>query len=268
MANTAEFGTKLTELRKARGFSQGDLRKKLEDMEYPFYSKATVCRWELGKSRPREDVVDTLETILCAPPGLLLEAAGYLAGAENKRRHLDESRDSEDNGQSGQLVESVKMMKGKPEIETLRKQAIQHDEKIFRKSDKILSELDVRKVIYNFRSSNAFLVDDHTIWFKFLWFFDFEENQYILNDLRSKCDDLLNSMAKLTPFINEHFFPSDRIDRASELWISGPGRDDFEWDDARWGKYYQLESELHELADGVDEAYKLYRTIIREMLFV
>lgn len=49
------------------------------------YEVSEVSKWERGKRRPPEDVVEAFESVFSTPPGYLLEAAGYTKAAEYRR---------------------------------------------------------------------------------------------------------------------------------------------------------------------------------------
>lgn len=44
-----------------------------------------VSKWESGKRRPPEDVIEAFESVFSTPPGYLLEAAGYTKAAKYRR---------------------------------------------------------------------------------------------------------------------------------------------------------------------------------------
>lgn len=82
-----EFGRLLKEHRKKLGLTQKELINKLCDSGYTYsLSGSIISKWEGGKAKPPEDVVETLEDILSIPKGLLLRAAGYRAAAESRER--------------------------------------------------------------------------------------------------------------------------------------------------------------------------------------
>lgn len=86
----------LRQLRRDSKLAQKALVERLHDQGYKGrYKEADISRWEHGRTRPPEDVVEALEDILRAPPGLLLGAAEYYSAAEvrasGQRRQRPES---------------------------------------------------------------------------------------------------------------------------------------------------------------------------------
>jgi transcriptional regulator with XRE-family HTH domain len=86
-----EFGKLLRGLRNENSLTQENLVEKLKNQGYEKYSKADISKWETGRTKPSEDVVEALEDILLsAPNGMLLKAAGYNAAAELRGRAKDD----------------------------------------------------------------------------------------------------------------------------------------------------------------------------------
>ena len=81
-----KFGELLRQVRNERRLSQEQLVEEIHKQGYEKYTGADVSRWEQGRRKPPEDVVELLEEdIFHLPKGLLLEAAGYLPAAEYRR---------------------------------------------------------------------------------------------------------------------------------------------------------------------------------------
>lgn len=81
-----DFGRLLKEYREKNRLTQNQLVERLRRGGYEDkYSDADISKWEHGRTRPPEDVVEELEEILFTPNGLLLKAAGYYSAAEYRR---------------------------------------------------------------------------------------------------------------------------------------------------------------------------------------
>jgi hypothetical protein len=72
----SEFGKRLKELRKIKGWSQDDLLSELDE-DSTRDSKTTVSRWESGKTIPKYSIIENLEDVFQVPRGTLLVPAGY-----------------------------------------------------------------------------------------------------------------------------------------------------------------------------------------------
>lgn len=81
-----KFGDLLRKIREERRMSQTELVEEIHKQGYERYSAADISKWEHGRCRPPEDVVEVLEEdIFHLPKGHLLEAAGYLQAAGYRR---------------------------------------------------------------------------------------------------------------------------------------------------------------------------------------
>ncbi len=78
---SGDFGRLLKLHRREQKTSQKKLREKLGKQGYDVYSNGTISKWEHGKSKPRQEIVECLEDILYLPRGTLLRPAGYLIEA-------------------------------------------------------------------------------------------------------------------------------------------------------------------------------------------
>lgn len=76
-----DFGRLLKLHRKEQGLSQKGLREKLRKQSYDVESNGTISKWEHGKNKPRQAIVECLEDIFYLKRGTLLVPAGYLIEA-------------------------------------------------------------------------------------------------------------------------------------------------------------------------------------------
>jgi transcriptional regulator with XRE-family HTH domain len=91
-----EFGRLLKEYRKGVKLSQKQLLLRIRQAGYEErYSEADISKWEHGRTKPPEDVVEELEEILGIPKGSLLRAAGYRSAAEYRRLQAAEPTPSQ-----------------------------------------------------------------------------------------------------------------------------------------------------------------------------
>lgn len=89
---TKDFGNLLKKLRLENKLSQPDLVVKIRGQGFDKYHKSDISKWENGRTRPPEDVVEILEDILMPNAnGLLLKSAGYLSAAENRYSRAESS---------------------------------------------------------------------------------------------------------------------------------------------------------------------------------
>jgi transcriptional regulator with XRE-family HTH domain len=81
-----QFGRLLKEYRKGAELSQKQLLERIRQARHEErYSEADISKWEHGRTKPPEDVIEDLEDILFVPKGLLLRAAGYSAATEYQK---------------------------------------------------------------------------------------------------------------------------------------------------------------------------------------
>jgi hypothetical protein len=148
---------------------------------------------------------------------------------------------------------------------------MRHDKKIFRESDAILSETDVRHMVNDMLGwvdLHEINVEIETKLQHFCHFFSFEGNQYISNGLHTECKKFIDAIDKLGVFVENQFYPAESGGGKAELWISGPSRSKDQWDKQTWQEYYKLVPKLEELTNRTFEAYKSYRAMVRSTLFI
>lgn len=81
-----QFGRLLKQSRKDAKLSQKQLLERIRQAGYEErYSEADISKWEHGRTKPPEDVIEDLEDVLFVSKGLLLAAAGYSAGKEYRK---------------------------------------------------------------------------------------------------------------------------------------------------------------------------------------
>lgn len=149
-------------------------------------------------------------------------------------------------------------------------QTRRHDRRIFRESDDILKEGDVRS-IYSRLYNNEIHWEQQTKLQKFCWFFSYESNQYIDAELHHQTEHFIDTVDKLGKFVGDNFYPMETYPTApakSELFIPSHHQWKFQWEEEIWQKYHKLEPELYRLNDSMLEAYKSYRAAVRETLFI
>jgi transcriptional regulator with XRE-family HTH domain len=104
-----KFGERLKEIRIEREMTQTELVERIHKQGYEKYSAADVSKWEHGRNKPPEDVVELLEEdIFHLPKGLLLEAAGYSQAAEYRRLSHSDSGHEEHKDSVLRLIQRFK----------------------------------------------------------------------------------------------------------------------------------------------------------------
>ena len=143
-------------------------------------------------------------------------------------------------------------------------QARRHDKKVFRQSDEILSEKDMMRIEWNIAAGARMSIHDGTKCEKLDWFFGFESNKYILKELRSKCEYFVGCLQELGRFLGQHFYP---LDYKGYAGLGQPHESRFKVKQGGYD-YHEIEREMHRLTEKALEAYKSYRSIIRETLYI
>jgi hypothetical protein len=143
---------------------------------------------------------------------------------------------------------------------------INHDKRIFTEANEILSEQGVRGLrnglLHNKRDWDISIEVE-----KFKWYCSFEGNKFLSTSIQKKCGEFIYSLNELEQFVGEYFYPSDGQSR-SELWIPSQHRYKWQWDDGIWEQYRKLEPELWRLTEAMFDAYKSYRAMVLNTLFM
>ncbi|MFC1962251.1 hypothetical protein ACFLWN_04335 [Chloroflexota bacterium] len=151
----------------------------------------------------------------------------------------------------------------------------EHDRQIFRKSNKIIDEVQLLSFLWPLDGEPPICYyDKGEKAEQFLRFFSYEGNQYIDPRLKSTCNKLRNALTNLGIFIFHEFRSPNRIDTGDEKYsrlipselahMHYSGEGDME-DDPRYWEYYE---ELKKLQENCQSYVKQYRTKIRDLLLV
>jgi hypothetical protein len=146
--------------------------------------------------------------------------------------------------------------------------ARRHDGEIFEKSESIMDEQDLRKIVKIFLKYNELTWHRDIQLESYLKFFDLESNQFIFKDLRNQSNQFLESLYNLRTFIIKNSHPLESTYASFELWITGLHHNKDDWDEETWQAYHQLEAKLHKLVDDADKAYRAYRAVVRGTLLL
>lgn len=78
---SGDFGRLLKHYREEHLLTHKQLREELGKQSHDIYSDGTISKWEHGKHKPRQAIVECLEDIFYLQRGTLLIPAGYLVEA-------------------------------------------------------------------------------------------------------------------------------------------------------------------------------------------
>jgi hypothetical protein len=84
-----------------------------------------------------------------------------------------------------------------------------HDKRIFKESDKILSEEQIRIICYSL-DNNFFQTSDLFRLERFIDYFDLEKHKYLTPVLKKKCEKLCTALSDLLPIITHTFIDYGR----------------------------------------------------------
>jgi hypothetical protein len=141
------------------------------------------------------------------------------------------------------------------------------DINIFKKSDMILSEQNLRVFLNDLFCANGVRDKYDNSVQKYLWFFSYESNKYISPKIQSKHKNLIDALNSLMLFMDKHFYPPDSGSvYCSKLWVPGPYHFEGEMFYHSRDKYVELQTELHDLAQKAQQAYLEYRSIVKLIL--
>ena len=147
-----------------------------------------------------------------------------------------------------------------------RKEHSEHDYKIFRQSDSILSEQEVYDALDTLEAEHASNNEDFDRMLKFEHFYDLEANKYLNATLQEATKNLCEALAELTHFIAYNFFPyppgAKRTCLYPELNLDRAGNGSPE----QMKKYEDYRVELYKFTKKVQSCYRNYRSLIKRRL--
>ncbi|HEX78481.1 MAG TPA: hypothetical protein G4O03_08790 [Dehalococcoidia bacterium] len=145
----------------------------------------------------------------------------------------------------------------------------QHDIEVFEKSDSIMSEKELRALLYRLDAGGRYHDSESLKLAEFLHFFNYESNQYISSKLRDLADKMCNALGELGKFMwaSDAFFDigkggMNKLYPAFEI-IERRGLSEEKY--RKQFKEYQ--DELQKLVETASQAYRDYRVHVRETLF-
>lgn len=148
-----------------------------------------------------------------------------------------------------------------------RKDMIEHDKKVFVRSNEILSErkvLDALEILEGFyRYGDNYLLNSEV----FCRFFEEEGNSYLNKNLKNSSKDLILSISKLNSFIAKHFFLESRSQPGPNFTFE-LFPEDIDERGRKSERYLEAEKQLPNLTKSVRISYSKYRKLIKELLLM
>jgi hypothetical protein len=148
------------------------------------------------------------------------------------------------------------------------KRARTHDEARFHESDTVMSEWQLQAFMDDL-DDDAFHLDVQEPLDRWVNFFSLEGNQFLIPSIRERCTTCVRALVNLRTYIAFNFFihpntlGSKRLALHPDLNVDrgGSGRRETR-------RYLEAAKELHQLADDVLEACRLYRRTVKEQLAI
>jgi excisionase family DNA binding protein len=143
----------------------------------------------------------------------------------------------------------------------------QHDIGIFQKSDSIMSELQVRAMLWRIKHEQRFGIADHSMIFNFVCYFHFRGNNYIEEKLRDARDKLWDSFEELNLFLQLKFevFKQRGLFK-DKIYILRNHPDVHGMEQIT--EYDTLETELKRVIESAEVTYNEYRDTVKTVLGV
>ena len=153
-----------------------------------------------------------------------------------------------------------------------RDELLEHDIKLFNKSNEILSEEKLMNFIHRLERDDSYLQIQLEKNLKFIDFHEKESNQYLSKDINIKCNNLISSLNDLGMFLATYFFqyPPKAIDQETQYCLypdlnidrKGNGSEqDLE-------AYLSYQEKLYNLTENVSKDYREYRRSIKNILHI
>lgn len=148
-----------------------------------------------------------------------------------------------------------------------------HDKEIFKKSDKIMREEEIKDLFDLVLDAVYYSKEEYQL-FNYLNFFEFESNKYISKILYDSAENMIAELKKLSWFMSESqlfwavphnkrgkyiFFPDEKEFMERNCVV---GRKDYE------EQYRKNYFKLKKLVEDARSAYEIYRTEVRDILFL
>ncbi len=160
------------------------------------------------------------------------------------------------------------------EERALAEEMREHDREIFKKSDEILNEDRLDKLINRLLIGNRYYFEEVVMLFRYASFFEKESYKYVIPNLRQQCVRCCKMIDRLSHFIEIHSYylevEDDKLGRKYKL-IAGGDYDRF-YNKLKGGQIQKVERIFSNKADRIArecrDAYKEYRSIVRETLYL
>ena len=150
----------------------------------------------------------------------------------------------------------------------------EHDREVFKKSDEILNEDRLDKLINRLLIGNRYYFEEIVMLFRYVSFFEKESYKYVIPNLRQQCVRCCKMIDRLSHFIEIHSYylevDDDELGMKHKL-IAGGDYDRF-YNNLIDGQIQKVERIFSNKADRIArecrDAYKEYRSIVRETLYL
>lgn len=151
-----------------------------------------------------------------------------------------------------------------------RTKIVEHDTKIFKQCDEILSEIQLKNILDLLGRDHSYSMNSINDMQNYCRFLDERQNQYLIKDIRKASNILNSSLNNLLKFLSDNFFfyPKDQNDRQClrPYWNIDRGGDAYTKENRQ--KYEAQEKELYKYVDSIRKSYKGYRSKIKQNLFI
>ncbi|MFC2051885.1 hypothetical protein ACFLT4_04070 [Chloroflexota bacterium] len=152
---------------------------------------------------------------------------------------------------------------------------IKHDRGGFKKSDKILNEDRLDKLIDRLLIGNRFYLIEVSMLNEYLKYFEKESNKYVISELLCQCERCCKTIDRLFRFIEKHSdVVADWQEGLGTKYKLVPGGDfdrfyhELTNDSTRVRAETRLSNKADRLAKECRDAYKEYRSTVRETLYL
>ncbi|MFH1652292.1 MAG: hypothetical protein ABID87_09375, partial [Chloroflexota bacterium] len=185
-------------------------------------------------------------------------------------RYLAQVKDSKKVKAAALLPSGTNTTQGEIASEEMK----QHDRRVFQESDEILNENNLDILLDRLLIGNRFYFDEARMLGMYLLYFEKESNKYVipvLNEHSKKCYKIIDSLSRFIEYHSDIVRSGESRGTKYKLYPGGDAErfyDELTNDKTRPKAERRMANKVERLTNECREAYKKYRSIIRETLFV